>query len=141
MASDSYIYMEISKGIPGLKQARRIASDRLPKNLIRNGYTPVPHIPSLWGHHTSDLLFSIVISNFGIKYTQKEDSDHLLKSLQEDNVIIKDWTGDKYPGLTLKWDYVNRNVSVYMPRYVKEALLKFQREANTKPQDSQHRWN
>ena len=44
-------------------------------------------------------------------------------------------------GLTLKWDYVNRNVSVSMPGYVKAALLKFQREATTKPQDALHRWN
>ena len=28
-----------------------------------------------------------------------------------------------------------------MPGYVKAALLKFQREAITKPQDSPHRWN
>ena len=28
-----------------------------------------------------------------------------------------------------------------MPGYVKEALLKFQREAITKPQDSPNRWN
>ena len=28
-----------------------------------------------------------------------------------------------------------------MPGYVKSALLKFQREATTKPQDALHRWN
>ena len=28
-----------------------------------------------------------------------------------------------------------------MPGYVKSALLKFQREATTKPQDAPHRWN
>ena len=28
-----------------------------------------------------------------------------------------------------------------MPGYVKAALLKFQREATTKPQDYPHRWN
>ena len=127
--------------MPGLKQAGRLASDRLTKNLARDGYVPVPHAPSLWRHHTSDLVFSLVVDDFGIKYTRKADSDHLLKSLQEDYNITKDWTGEKYLGLTLKWDYVNRNVRVSMPGYVKADLLKFQREATTKPQDSLHWWN
>ena len=63
--------MEIRKGIPGLKQAERLASNRLTKNLARNGYALIPHTPSLWCHHTSYLVFSLVIDNFGIKYTQK----------------------------------------------------------------------
>ena len=61
--------MEIRKVIPGLKQARRLASDQLTKNLARNRYAPVPHTPSLWRHHTSYLVFSLVIDDFGIKYT------------------------------------------------------------------------
>ena len=90
VATDSYFYMEIRKGIPGLKQPGRLARNRLTKNLTRNGYSQVPHTPSLWCHYTSDLVFSLVVDNFGIKYTQKEDSDHLLKSLQEDESITKD---------------------------------------------------
>ena len=133
--------MEIRKVMSGLKQAGQIASDLLTKNLARNGYAPVPHTPSLWRHHTSDLVFSLVVDDFGIKYTRKADADHMLKSLREDYDITEDWTGEKYLGLTLKWDYVNRNVSVSMPGYVKSALLKFQCEATTKPQYAPHRWN
>ena len=36
VAADGYIYMKISKGILGLKQAGRIASNRLTKNMARN---------------------------------------------------------------------------------------------------------
>ena len=141
VAPDSYVYMEIRKGMPGLNQAGRLASNRLTKNLARNGYAPVPHTPSLWRHHTSDLVFSLVVNDFVIKYTRKADADHLLKSLWEDYEITEDWTGEKYLGLTLKWDYVNKNVSVSMPGYVKAALLKFQREATNETQDALHRWN
>ena len=70
-----------------------LSRDRLIKNLTRNGYAPVPHIPSLWCHHTSDLVFSLVFDNFGINYTQKEDANHLLKSLREDYTITKEFTG------------------------------------------------
>ena len=84
VAADVYVYMEIRKGVPGLKQAGRLSRDPLTKNLASNGYAPVPHTPSLWRHHTSDPMFSLVVDNFGIKYTQKADVDHLLKSLWED---------------------------------------------------------
>ena len=84
VAAYGYGYMDIRKGMPGLKQSGRLASDHLTKNLARNRYAPVPHTPSLWRHHTSDLVFSLVVDNFGIKYTRKADADHLLKSLQED---------------------------------------------------------
>ena len=72
--------METRKGVPGLKQAGRLASDRLTKNLARNRYAPVPHTPSLWRHHTSDLLFYLVVNDFKIKYTRKADAIHLLNS-------------------------------------------------------------
>ena len=86
-------------------------------------------------------MFPLVVNNFGIKYTQKKDSNHLLKYLWEDYAITEDWTGEKYLGLTLKRDYVNINVSVSIPVYVQASLLKFQSEATTKIQDAPHRWN
>ena len=76
--------MEIRKGMPGIKQAGRLASDRLTNNLARNGYARIPHTPSLWYHHTSDLVFSLVVDDFGIKYTRKADANHLLKYLWGD---------------------------------------------------------
>ena len=79
----------------GLKQAGRLVSYRLTKNLARNGYAPVPHIPSLWRHHTSDLVFYLIVNDFGIKYTRKADANHLLKSLQEDYKITEEWTWEK----------------------------------------------
>ena len=141
VAADGYVYMEIRKGISGLNQDGRLASDRLTKNLARNGYAPVPHTPSLWRHHTSDLVFSLIVNDFGIKYTRKAGTNHQLKSLREDYEITEDWTGDKYLGLALNWDNVNRNVSVSMPGYVKAALIKFQRKATTKTHDAPHQWN
>ena len=47
LAADGYVYMYIRKGMPGLKQSRRLASDCLTKNLSRNGYTLVSHTPYL----------------------------------------------------------------------------------------------
>ena len=58
VVADGYVYMETRKGMPGLKQAGRLASDQLINNLTRNGYAPVPHILPLWRHHTSDFFFT-----------------------------------------------------------------------------------
>jgi hypothetical protein len=43
LASDGSIYMEIRKGMPGLKQAGQIANDRLQVHFKQFGYAPVPH--------------------------------------------------------------------------------------------------
>ena len=82
--------MEIRKEIPGLKQAKILAIDSLTKKPARNGYSPVPHTPYIWRHHTSDLVFSIVVDNFETKYTRKEDAEYQIKSLREDYAITKD---------------------------------------------------
>ena len=37
---DGWVYMEIRKGVPGLKQAGKISNDRLTKHLAKYGYGP-----------------------------------------------------------------------------------------------------
>jgi len=37
-----------------------------------------------------------------------------------------DWTGRRYIGITLDWDYKRRQVHLSMPNYVKKALKQFQ---------------
>ena len=47
LAKDGWVYMEIRKGMPGLKQAGKIAHGRLIKHLAQYGYTPCRHTPAL----------------------------------------------------------------------------------------------
>ena len=51
LASDGWVFMEIRKGMPGLKQSGRIANDRLQLHLAKFGYAPVARTPSLWKHN------------------------------------------------------------------------------------------
>ena len=81
VASNSWVYMEIRKGVPGLKQASRIANDRLQLQLAEFGYAPVARTPSLWKNVTEDITFSLVVNNFGVKYVGKENPDHLIQAL------------------------------------------------------------
>jgi hypothetical protein len=132
------VYVVVMKGMYGLKQAGRIANDQLTEFLAADGYAPVPITPGLWRHETRDISFTLVVDDFGIKYTRQEDLDHLLASLRKHYVVAVDPTGSKYLGLTLDWDYVNRTVDISMPGYIERALLRFQHKSPAKPEDSPH---
>ena len=68
---NGWIYMEIRKVMPGLKQAVRIANDRLKIHLALFGYAAVPRTSALWKHMTRDITFSLVVDDFGVKYFGK----------------------------------------------------------------------
>ena len=75
------IYMEIRTGMSGSKQAGKVANDRLVEHLTKYGYSPVPQAPALWRHHNRDITFTLCVNNFGVKYTNKPDVEHLLNAL------------------------------------------------------------
>ena len=47
LSSDGWVYLEIRKGMPGLKQSGRIANNRLKAHLAQFGFPPVPIVFSL----------------------------------------------------------------------------------------------
>ena len=47
LSSDGWFYLEIRKGMPGLKQARHIDNDQLKAHLAKFGFAPVPRTPAL----------------------------------------------------------------------------------------------
>jgi hypothetical protein len=125
-----------------LPQARRIANNQLTAFLApKGGYTPVPVTPGLWRHHDrSDLAFTLVVDNFGIKYTNPQDVHEQMTTLKELYKVSEDWTGGRYCGLTLEWDYENRTCDISMPGYIARALQRFSHLPPTKPQHSPHAW-
>ena len=127
--------------MPGLKQASRIANDRLKNHLAKFGYSPVDWTPSLWKHATKDICFSLVVNDFGVKYSGKDTADHLIQALKKLYTISIDWTGSLYCGITINWDYNKRICDISMPTYIQEALHKFQNPAPSCPQDAPHAWN
>jgi hypothetical protein len=80
----------------------------------------------------------LVINNFAIKYTKKEEVDHLLNALKKDYEVTEDWTCKKYLGLTIEWDYNNQKAHLWMPGYIKKALLCFKHDKPQKVQNSPH---
>jgi hypothetical protein len=78
-----YVYAEVRWGMYGLPQAGRIANDQLTAFLAPKGYAPIPVTPGLWRHDKSDLAFTLVIDNFGIKYINPQDIHDLMTTLKE----------------------------------------------------------
>jgi hypothetical protein len=66
-----------------------------------------------------------MVNNFGIKYVGKEHADHLINCLKEKYKLTKDWAGDLYCIISLRWDYVAQTLDISMPGYIKKQLLKY----------------
>jgi hypothetical protein len=87
-------------------------------------------------------MFSLVVDDSGIQYTNIPDAQHLLAVLKQHyEAITVDWTGSLFCGITLKWDYKRRIVDLSMPGYVNTALEEFDHPKPTKSEHQPHRHN
>ena len=78
-----YVYLEIQRGMYGLKQASNISNDQLMERLIPHGYKPCRNTPGVWQHNSKPITFSLIFDNFGVKYTHRSEVEDLLRILKE----------------------------------------------------------
>jgi hypothetical protein len=133
LAVNGWVYMEIRKGMYGLKQAGLLANQLLQKRLKPFGYYPARHTPGLWLHNTKPTAFSLVVDDFAVKYITKSDANHLCDALLQHYEITTDWEGTVYSGITLDWDYKKCTCDISMPGYITNVLHKFQHDAPRTP--------
>ena len=119
---NGWVYIEIIKGMPGLKEAGEIANDRITRHLAQYGYRPTPRTPSLWRHDTSPVDFTLFVDYFCVKYVGSNHFEHLCDALRDLYEITINRTGSTYMGITLKWNYKNRHVDISMPGYVEKEI-------------------
>eukprot|EP00978_Attheya_sp_CCMP212_P026889 scaffold89249_cov35-Attheya_sp.AAC.1 len=110
LVANGYIYARVDKGMYNLPQAGKIAQERLTKVLEPYGYAPAPITDGLWVHKSRPITFTLVVDDFGVKYTGREHALHLQQALESTYKITTDWDGALYIGITLKWDYANERV-------------------------------
>jgi hypothetical protein len=77
LAVDGWLYIEIRKGMYGLKQASLLANQLLQTRLAPFGCYPAHHTPGIWLHKTRPISFSLVVDDFTVKYVGKENADLL----------------------------------------------------------------
>ena len=99
----------------GLSQAGIIAQDLPTKQLNKAGYRQSKITPGYWRHDWQPISFTLVVDDFGVKYVNKDDVEHLISSLSQDYTINTDWEGTRYLGITLDWDYSQCKVHLSMP--------------------------
>ena len=138
---NGYLYCEIQKGLYGLPQAGKLAHDKLKAHLKKFDFLPCPITPGLWKHKIRDIVFCLVVDDFGVRYTKKDDADYLIQCLHEEYDLHEDWDGNLYIGMSLKWDYIARSVEISMPGYIEAALQRFSHPPPHKQQHSPFHWN
>lgn len=123
---NDHVYIEINKSIYGLPQSGRLSQDRLIKHLKQHDYYQCPNTPALFRHKSKNFAFTLVVDDFGIKYSDEADLDEFLDVLKLQYEITEDRNDtQKYVGLTIAHDRVNDTITLSMPGYVEKALTRF----------------
>ena len=135
---NGWIYFEITKGVYGLKQSGKLANDLLTERLDPYGYYQCPTTPGLWCHRWRPISLILIVDDFGIKYVEKRHAKHLLHALQRNYKVTTDWTGSKFAGIDIDWNYNKRMARLTMNRYIADMLLKYNHPKPSKPQHSPH---
>ena len=139
-AHNGYISAQVTKGMYGLPQAGRISHDALVKHLDPYGYHPSRKKRGPWKHKSLLINFTLVVNDFGVKYSGNENDLYLKAELEDKYKVTTDWEGKLYLGIALKWDYKKVTFQLSMPGYVREALNSFQHKKPKQPQDSPYPW-
>ena len=87
------------------------------------------------------ITFTLVVDDFGVKYTGKHTTLHLINALKDLYTVSVDHTGTLYCGLNINWDYRAGNVEISMIDYIAQALNKFKHPLASKQEDSPQKWN
>jgi hypothetical protein len=137
---DDYVYAKVMKGMYGLPQAGKVASDHLIPRLKAAGYLETGHTPGLFKHQTNSIIFALVVDDFFIQYSSMDDFTHLTDTLQQHYTITTDMEAKKFCGITLDWNYKDGHVTLSMPGYVEKALHRFTHPTPIRPQHAPHPW-
>jgi hypothetical protein len=65
-------------------------------------------MPGLWTHEWRPITFSLVVNNFGVKYIREEHAQLLIQAVQKYYMRLFKKEGERYHGLTIKWDYASK---------------------------------
>jgi hypothetical protein len=93
---------------PASRQAQPNPSN---PHLSTHGYIQCANTPSLFRHVTRDIIFSLVIDDFGVHYTDQADAEHLIKTLESNAYKLKVRSlGEAYLGMSVTFNRVLETV-------------------------------
>ena len=124
----------------GLPQSGRVVHEALVKHMEPYGYHTSRKKLGLWKHNSQPINSTLVVDDFIVKYSVKEDALHLKSALEDKYKVTTDWEGTLYIGIALKWDHEKGTVQLSIPGYVRAELHSLQHTKPTRPQDSPYPW-
>jgi hypothetical protein len=119
------VLFEVNKAMYGLPNAGLISQDRLIGHLDGHGYKQSALVPCLFRHESRSTAFSLVVDDFGIKYTKPEDLEHFITIMKELYEMKVDRTGSQYLGFAIKFSEDRNKVHLSLPGYVAKAIERF----------------
>jgi hypothetical protein len=119
-----HVLFRVDGTMYGHPVAGRLANQDLVDHLATAGYVQDPNIPCLFSHTTSSISFTLVVDDFGVKYSNVTDYEALVSHLEKKYRISEDRTGSKYIGIRLQWDYSTNTLVTDMPNYVATSLAR-----------------
>ena len=97
-----YFFARVTKGMYGIPQAGWIAHDDLVKRLEPYRYHTSSKNTGLWKHNSQPINFTLLVDDFGVKYSGKDHALHLKAELELKYKVTTDWEEKLYIGIALK---------------------------------------
>ena len=94
----------------------------------------------LWTHTSIPINFTLVVNDFQVKYSEKENTLHLKKTLEDKYKVTTYWEGKMFIGIALKWEYEKFTVQISISGYICVAQHYFQHKKNKITHDSPYPW-
>ena len=93
-----------------LAPSSSVANKQPQEKLGPRGRAPVRVTPGLWKHNALDIALALVVDDFGVKFTNRKQAEHLIASLTSEGCkLSQERDGGRYCGLTLKSGLQNRH--------------------------------
>ena len=86
-----YIFTQVNKGMYGLPQSGRVVHEALVKHMEPYGYHTSRKKLGLWKHNSQPINSTLVVDDFIVKYSVKEDALHLKSALEDKYKVTTDW--------------------------------------------------
>ena len=115
----------------GLPQAGLLSQLQLISLLYEHGYHQTS-TPMLFRHETRDITFVLVVDDFGVKYVNDADLNHLVNTLSLLYAVKSNPTGTQYLGFTVDHNRDARTLTLSYPGYIPKLL------AQLRPQGVKH---
>ena len=119
------LYIVANRGMYGFPQSGLLANELPEKRLNKRGYHKIKLVPGIWKHKWRPVQFTLVVDYFGVRYVRGKHALQLKQTLKENYTVTTEWDSTRYIGITLDWDYKQKQVHVSLPGYTKKSIKQF----------------